>query len=65
MPTTVICTSLPSQVLVGMIEAGHMPSELPTMTDVHYGDLPTGHWPMLSRPRDLGVVIRDEVLGSS
>ena len=29
--------------------------------DVTYVDLPTGHWPMFSRPRDLAGVIVDAV----
>jgi pimeloyl-ACP methyl ester carboxylesterase len=60
-PASVICTSLPSSVLRGMIEAGEMPSELLEVHEVHYIDLPTGHWPMFSRPRDLAEAIRAEV----
>jgi pimeloyl-ACP methyl ester carboxylesterase len=58
-PTTVICTSIPSEVLQELIATGQMPAELPFYTDVEYVDLPTGHWPMLSRPADLGVAIAD------
>ena len=60
-PTSVICTSLPSPVLLGMIEAGDMPSELLAVRDVHLVDLPTGHWPMFSRPADLAGAIHDEL----
>jgi len=56
-PTTVICTSLPSAVLQELIAAGRMPAELPGYADVTYVDLPTGHWPMLSVPADLGAAI--------
>jgi pimeloyl-ACP methyl ester carboxylesterase len=61
-PTTVVCTSLPSAVLGQMIEAGQMPSELPSLRDVRFVDLPTGHWPMFSRPAELADVLRDEIL---
>lgn len=59
-PTTVVCTSLPSPVLQQLAEAGQIPTELPEMSDVRYVDLPTGHWPMLSRPAELGAVLVDE-----
>ena len=61
-PVSVICTSLPSSVLREMIEAGRMPSELLEVHDVRYIDLPTGHWPMFSRPGDLAEAIRAEVV---
>ncbi|HSL60004.1 MAG TPA: alpha/beta hydrolase [Acidimicrobiales bacterium] len=61
-PASVICTSLPSSVLSGMIEAGEMPSELPDVRDVRYVDLPTGHWPMFSRPTELAEVLADEIM---
>ena len=62
-PTTVICTSLPSALLQQMIEAGHLPSELPAVRDVRYVDLPTGHWPMFSRPEDLTSLLSHEITG--
>ena len=43
-----------------MIEQGQMPSELPQILDVAYIDLPTGHWPMFSRPDDLAEIIAGE-----
>lgn len=60
-PVSVICTSFPKDVLLEMIEAGVIPSELGSVRDVHYVDLPTGHWPMFSRPHDLARVLRDEI----
>lgn len=60
-PVTVVCTSLPADVLRSMIGGGHMPSELPSVHDVRYVDLPTGHWPMFSRPTDLAAVLVDEI----
>jgi pimeloyl-ACP methyl ester carboxylesterase len=61
-PVTVICTSLPSAVLGQMIEAGQMPTELPSVRDVRFVDLPTGHWPMFSRPADLADLLAAEIL---
>jgi pimeloyl-ACP methyl ester carboxylesterase len=60
-PASVICTSLPSSVLTEMIEAGHMPSEILEVHSVRYIDLPTGHWPMFSRPTDLAETICSEI----
>lgn len=56
-PVTEICTSIPSEPLRELIRAGHIPSELEDYADVEYVDLPTGHWPMLSRPADLADAI--------
>ena len=59
-PATVICTSIPSDQLRQLISAGHLPSEIDRVDDVTYIDLPTGHWPMFSRPADLAEVIAAE-----
>ncbi|WP_182112441.1 MULTISPECIES: alpha/beta fold hydrolase [unclassified Actinotalea] len=56
-PVTVVCTSIPSPVLQDLVAAGHMPTDLPESHDVTYVDLPTGHWPMLSRPDDLAAAV--------
>ncbi|MFV9453259.1 alpha/beta fold hydrolase [Rhodococcus sp. NM-2] len=57
-PTTVICTSFPSEVIQQMAGAGHpMAAELAQIAKVDYVDLPTGHWPMWSRPADLATAI--------
>lgn len=56
-PITAICTSLPSGLLRELIGSGQMPSELESYADVDYVDLPTGHWPMFSRPTDLADAI--------
>ncbi|MBC2638426.1 MULTISPECIES: alpha/beta fold hydrolase [unclassified Rhodococcus (in: high G+C Gram-positive bacteria)] len=57
-PSTVICTSFPSDAIRQMAEAGHpMVAELAQIANVDYVDLPTGHWPMWSRPADLASAI--------
>lgn len=63
-PATVICTSVPSAVLIETIHAGQVPSELRQLAEVHYVDLPTGHWPMFSRPADLAGVLAAEITRS-
>ncbi|NGP07469.1 alpha/beta hydrolase [Rhodococcus sp. 14C212] len=57
-PTTVVCSSFPSGAVPRMTRSGHpVASELGRLTDVEYVDLPTGHWPMWSRPADLAAAI--------
>ena len=60
-PVTVICTSIPSELLKQMISAGQIPSELLSVRDVRYVDLPTGHWPMFSRAADLAIALGREI----
>lgn len=57
-PTTIIATSLPSAVMMGLAQQGHpMFAEVTRLTDLELVDLPTGHWPMWSRPADLAEAI--------
>ena len=59
-PTTIIATSLPSEVMMGLAQQGHpMFAEVARLTDLELVDLPTGHWPMWSRPDDLADAIRE------
>lgn len=60
-PVSVICTSIPSELLQQLIEAGQIPSELLAVQDVRFVDLPTGHWPMFSRPEDLARAMANEI----
>lgn len=60
-PTTVVCCSLPSAQLIEAVASGQdFAKQLGELHDVTYVDLPTGHWPMFSRPRELAAII-DEV----
>ncbi len=61
-PVTTVCTSIPSPVLRQLVGAGVIPSELADCPHVEYVDLPTGHWPMLSRPADLAAVVAGAAL---
>lgn len=59
-PGTVVCTSFSAQDFRSYAEQG-VPflAALPHHTALEYVDLPTGHWPMWSRPADLVEVIAD------
>lgn len=60
-PTTLVCCSLPSAQVREWAGAGHpMFAEVALLEDVTLVDLPTGHWPMWSRPADLAEAIREE-----
>jgi len=57
-PTTVVCTSMSSDQIKAAVAAGHpWVGELAELRDVSYVDLPTGHWPMWSRARELAVIL--------
>lgn len=57
-PTTLVCCSLPSAQVLELARAGHpMFAAVAELDDLDVVDLPTGHWPMWSRPRDLAQVI--------
>ncbi|MGB3828716.1 MAG: alpha/beta hydrolase [Ornithinimicrobium sp.] len=57
-PSTIIACSLPSDVVMQMAREGHpMMAEVAHLRDLELVDLPTGHWPMWSRPIDLADAI--------
>ncbi|PPL19595.1 alpha/beta fold hydrolase [Microterricola pindariensis] len=57
-PSTIIACSFPSEVLMQMARAGNeMLAETASLRDLELVDLPTGHWPMWSRPDDLAAAI--------
>jgi len=59
-PTTVVCSSMSSDQIRAAVEAGHpWVGELAKLRSVSYVDLPTGHWPMWSRPRELAAILGD------
>ena len=58
-PTTVICTGFSSEQIKAHAEE-HNPAwlgGLAELRDVTWIDLPTSHWPMWSRPRELAEII--------
>lgn len=57
-PTTLVCCSISGAQIIELARSGHpMFSEVATLTDAEFIDLPTGHWPMWSRPLDLAQII--------
>ena len=57
-PITVISCEFPTAVIRELIEKGHpYAGELAKVHDVDYVDLPTGHWPQFTRPKELGQAI--------
>jgi pimeloyl-ACP methyl ester carboxylesterase len=59
-PSTVVCSSMTSAEIKAFVEAGYAwIAGLAELRHVTYVDLPTGHWPMWSRPQDVAAVIAD------
>jgi pimeloyl-ACP methyl ester carboxylesterase len=59
-PSTVICSSFPSEQIREWVKEGYVwLAGLAELRDVSYVDLPTSHWPMWSRPQELAAVIGD------
>lgn len=64
-PTTLICCSLPSSQVLELAQARHpMFVAVNDLIDVQMIDLPTGHWPMWSRPEELANTIATAALSS-
>ncbi|MFS3128799.1 alpha/beta fold hydrolase [Nocardioides sp. Bht2] len=62
-PTTLVCCSISGEQVVELARTGHpMFAAVSPLTDVDIVDLPTGHWPMWSRPLDLAKVIQSAAL---
>ncbi|MGF0117044.1 hypothetical protein ACQFYA_12060 [Promicromonospora sp. Marseille-Q5078] len=62
MPTTVIASEMSADVLRSLMEQEHpFVAELAKLHDYEIVDLPTGHWPMFTRPADLGAAIVEAV----
>lgn len=57
-PSTIIACSYPSEAVMQMARGGNpMMAEVATLSDLELVDVPTGHWPMWSRPIDLAAAI--------
>jgi pimeloyl-ACP methyl ester carboxylesterase len=57
-PVTVITSEFPADRVRGLMAESHpYVAELAKIRDVEIVDLPTGHWPQLTRPRDLATAI--------
>jgi pimeloyl-ACP methyl ester carboxylesterase len=59
--TTLVCCSIPSAQVLELAQTGHpMFTEVANLEYLDVIDLPTGHWPMWSSPRDLAKAIQSE-----
>jgi len=59
-PSTVVCTGYTSEQYKDAANEGQAwLGGLTELRDVTYVDLPTSHWPMWSRPRELAAIIGD------
>ena len=58
-PTTLVCCSIPSAQVLELARGGNaMFAEVANLEHLDVSDLPTGHWPMWSRPGDLAQAIQ-------
>lgn len=65
-PVTVITSTMPEALLRELMAQGHpYVQELARVRDVTVVELPTGHWPQLSRPEDLAAAVVRAVDGES
>jgi len=59
-PTTVLCTSFPSEVIKGAVQEGQAwVGGLTELRNVTWVDIPTSHWPMWSKPKELAALLAD------
>lgn len=59
--TSLVCCSIPSAQVLELAQTGHpMFTEVAKLEHLDVIDLPTGHWPMWSSPRDLAKAIQSE-----
>ena len=57
-PSTLVCCSIPSTQMMELAHSGHpVFAEVARLENMDLIDLPTGHWPMWSRPADLAGVL--------
>ena len=57
-PATVICCEFSAETMRELIAEGHpYVAELAQLTNAQLVDLPTGHWPQFTRPRELAAAI--------
>jgi hypothetical protein len=59
-PSTVICTGYTSEQYKDAMKEGYpFVAGLNELRSVEWVDLPTSHWPMWSRPKELAEIIGD------
>ena len=65
-PSTAICTAYTSEEYKAAVEEGYnWLGGFKELRNINWVDLPTSHWPMWSRPKDLAGVIGDVAQSAS
>jgi pimeloyl-ACP methyl ester carboxylesterase len=66
-PSTIICTGFPSEQIRAAAQAHDWAwlAGVAQLRDLTWVDLPTSHWPMWSRPRELAAIIGDVARNAS
>jgi pimeloyl-ACP methyl ester carboxylesterase len=64
-PRTLVATTIPLAAVRQMGESGHPIFSMMTGPGWTYRELPTGHWPMLSKPRELAALLAGLATGDS
>jgi pimeloyl-ACP methyl ester carboxylesterase len=65
-PSTIICTGYTSDQYKEAVEQGYSwLAGVPELRNVTWVDLPTSHWPMWSRPKELAAIIGDVAKGAA
>ena len=65
-PSTVVCTGFTSEQYKDAMKEGYsFLAGLPELRDVTWVDLPTSHWPMWSRPKELAGIIGEIANGAT
>jgi pimeloyl-ACP methyl ester carboxylesterase len=60
LPTTMICTGFSSEQYQEAVKDGYSwLAGVPELRDITWVDLPTSHWPMWSKPKELAEIIGD------
>jgi hypothetical protein len=60
LPSTIICTGYSSQQYKESVDAGYSwLAGIKEIRNITWVDLPTSHWPMWSRPKELAEIIGD------
>jgi len=65
-PSTIICTGFPSEQIKAYAEEDN-PSWLAGIAELHditWIDMPTSHWPMWSRPKEIATILGDIARGA-
>lgn len=61
-PSTIVACSMTSALVTELAAAGHpMLAEVAELSDLSFLEVPTGHWPMWSKPQELAEAVLEAV----